>query len=342
MSSPDLAYDPVEFCPLCGQEGHEHYDSVMDTLCPEINRYLPSTESPLPPVTNTRHHCRHCGLIYLSPRLDSRSLSNVYRLWYGYAYRAIFADASLIARREREFARHHLPAVSRWAGQPGRLLDVGCGSGLFLNLARQAGWKGTGIEFDAVTADWGRRAYGLDVRCGTLHDALADGETFHAITLFDYLEHSPEPGRDLDALISRLEPGGLLFIRVPNQAGWQSRLMGASWLAVMCNHLSYFSPKAIQEALEARGLRVEEVSAHNYQSEWDILAQRLGWLRSRLARRRAERGDHKAAIASGFPVQRGLLAGFGRLAYSLLIEQVDHIGGWLGQGNHLMTIARKD
>ena len=348
MSASELAFVDVSVCPVCRSDKASELDEVEDTLVPELNRHLPAIERPLAPIRNRRVTCNTCGLVYLSPRLSAASLREVYRLWYGYAYRAIFQDDRHRSDREREFRDHHLRVLEQECASPGRLLDIGCGSGLFLSLAQQKGWQAVGIELDGDTAAWASSKYGVEVRTGTLNSCLEANERFDAVTMFDYLEHTDRPAQDLAEVARHVKPGGLLLIRVPNQAGWQSRLMGRRWLGVISNHLTYFSATSLKPALEANGFTDIRFTAHNYRSQLDILAQRASWLKSRLselatkptvATPDADLVRPPTATRSSGTLRPVHLAG--RLFHSMFIEQVDHVGGWFGNGNFLMSIARK-
>lgn len=338
----ELGFMPVIACPLCGSGNGQEYDSSLDTLFPEINRFLPVSHQRLPSgLVNHRRCCGNCGLIYLSPRLNAESLGKVYALWYGYAYRRVMSDPSHVAERRREFEDNHLHILETHHPRRGRLLDVGCGSGLFLGLAKRRGWKVSGIELDPATAAWGRKHEGIeDIRCGTLAGALAGDERFDVITMFDYLEHSDRPQDDLDHLVDRLAPDGALMVRVPNAKGWQARYMGKDWLAIMPTHLSYFTPEVLCAALESRGLVVEYLGARNYRSEYEILKQRIRWLYCRLA---GANGGGSGVSSADFeqPNVGPKKAALRRWLYSLWIEQIDHIGGWFNAGNNLTVIARK-
>jgi len=331
---------PVDACPVCGSPRAAPFDSARDTLADEINRYLPPGVAPLEQVTNNRRRCGGCGLVYLDPRLDSRSLSRLYELWYGYAYRRIFQDDRHIAERRREFERHHLRTLDRAAPEAGTLLDVGCGSGIFLAVAARSGWRGVGVEFDPATAASGRLAYGVDIRCGTLAQTIADDERFDAITLFDYLEHSAVPGEDLSLLAARLAPGGVMLVRVPNQGGWQARWMGARWVNVISNHLSYFEPQVLAGALRKRGLQIVSVRAGNYRSEWQIVRGHWHWLGQRLGATVGAPGG--TSPADGATLRPSAAPGaLSRYLNSVFVEQIDHVGGWFGRGNNLMVVARR-
>lgn len=344
MSPRELTLEKISECPVCACPTAQPFDSVVDTLIPEINRHLPPTEQPLAPVTNTRLKCTNCDLIYLSPRLDAGSLRELYRLWYGYAYRSIFSDPCHQTDRDREFREHHLKYLQRHAPQGGRLLDIGSGSGMFLGIAKNHGWNGIGIELDKDTAAWASAKYSVDVRFGTVRCALEDDERFDAITMFDYLEHTGLPGPDLAAAADHLGPGGLLVIRVPNQAGWQSRFMKQDWLSVISNHLTYYTPDSLACALGQNGFDVLECTAHNYRGQADILRQRWQWLRGKLGQppySTLQQATAPTAAPSPTITKHGALKQIGRLAHSLLIEQIDHMGGWFGKSNFLMVVARK-
>lgn len=344
MSRFELKFEAITQCPVCACPEARPLDSVRDTLVPEINRYLPAHEAPLTDVKNTRVQCEACKLVYLAPRLDSASLREVYRLWYGYAYRSIFSDPQHLQDRATEFRDHHLRCLQRHMPEAGKVLDVGSGSGLFLSIAKEHGWQGIGIELDQATAKWASEQYGLDIRFGTLESAVNSDDKFNAITMFDYLEHTDKPGPDLAAAARHLDPGGVILIRVPNQAGWQSRFMKQNWLAVISNHLSYFSPDSLTNALEANGFEMLEITAVNYRSERDILRQRWQWLMRRLGKATSasnQANDISQLTPSASQQGQSGIKQFGRFLHSLLIEQIDHIGGWFGRSNFLMAVARK-
>jgi len=340
MSHRELTFERLEKCPLCGTENHSFYDECPDSLVNDINRSLPADVDQLPQINNVRRKCTECGLIFLSPRLDKVSLPIIYEYWYKYAYTSVFYDELLIHNRLQQFRKYHLSTLNDNATTRNTLLDVGCGSGLFMKVAQESGWSVVGVEFDQKTAEAGKEAYGVEIRCGTIDSSIKDNETFDAITLFDYLEHSSTPAEDLQLLIRHLNEDGVLLVRVPNMKGWQSKFMGCGWLAVISNHLSYFSEDALKKHLESLGLEVIEVSAVNYQTEADILSQRWNWLKSKLQRTSTASQQTVPQLRSG-EMKDGVFSAIRRLLYSLLIEQVDHAGGLFNKGNNLMIVARK-
>jgi len=348
MSLNELRLEELRVCPLCGGPApFELHDSAPDGLLALLRKLSPPGTFAAGELLNRRVSCTRCRFVFLCPRLDAPSLSIVYSAWYGYGYREIFDDPAHVAERERIFRDYHLALLAAHARFGGSLLDVGCGSGIFLNLARRAGWnKVVGIEFERSAAEFARSAYGLDVRHGSPADQIGESECFDVITMFDYLEHSPEPGRELDRVLAHLADGGVLAIRLPNQGAWLSRLKGPSWYNVISNHLGYFDAPVLRDALTRRGLRVEYASASNFDSWPAIFVRRLRWFRARLGRARAARlpepADVPGAVAGASTTgESGLGSRMAKLLEDLVVEQIDHIAGLFGRGSNLFVVARR-
>lgn len=328
----------INQCLLCTSSQLTSYDEVEDTLVQELNRYLPKDILKFPPVLNKRKKCDHCDHIFLSPRLDNASIKKIYEYWYGYSYQSIFTSDELNRRRLKEFRQHHLKFLNQTQAPGRKLLDVGCGSGLFLHLAQQDCWQVTGIDIDPTAAKHGREQFGVPIRTGTIDKVLLAEDKFDVITLFDYLEHSITPDEDINKLLNHLNHNGLLIIRVPNQNSLQSKYMKENWIALIANHISYFSPDVMSEYLKKKGLMIEKIFAHNYQNQWDILMQRFCWARGKLAAKYLKKPTSSKPVVPHPTSSPGSVK---KLMYSLFIEQLDHIGGWFNRGNNLMIIARK-
>jgi SAM-dependent methyltransferase len=100
----------------------------------------------------------------------------------------------------------------------GRILDVGCAHGWFIEAARARGYDAAGLEPDDAVADAARR-HGTPVRSGFFPEALEPGECFDAIVFNDVFEHLPHPERAMRAIRGRLAPGGLVAINLPIASG---------------------------------------------------------------------------------------------------------------------------
>jgi len=97
-----------------------------------------------------------------------------------------------------------------------RLLEIGCGHGMFLLAARRAGWQAEGLEVSERAAASARRISGCPVHVGRLADLAAGGPCFEVISGFEILEHVLDPLADLRTMVDALTPGGMLTLSVPN------------------------------------------------------------------------------------------------------------------------------
>jgi SAM-dependent methyltransferase len=100
----------------------------------------------------------------------------------------------------------------------GALLDVGCSAGWFMSVAREAGWKVTGLDVSAPAVAYSK-SRGLDARVATLDNHGLPPGAFDVITMFDCIEHMPSPLTALRAVRALLAPGGVVMITTPNVEG---------------------------------------------------------------------------------------------------------------------------
>ena len=156
----------------------------------------------------------------------------------------------------------------------GRLLDVGCWTGSFLVAARGRGWRAEGLE----PSKWAvQRATerGCDVRHTTLEAVELPPETYSAIVATDVIEHLVDPRGALAGLRSALEPGGVLFLAVPDAGSALARALGRRWWSVLPMHVQYFTRRSMRTLLERCGFEVVRVSTHPKAFSFGYYADRL-------------------------------------------------------------------
>jgi len=208
--------------------------------------------------------CARCGLLMTSPRDDEATLGRIY---------SELTDRS--GEQEDEAGRRNradeLALVKRYALPPGRLLDVGCGAGLFVCAAQKAGWEATGVDPSAWAVARGlERCPGVRFRAGLLSEVDFPAGSFEVVTLWNVLEHLPRPAETLDRIRSWLTRDGWLFLSLPNADSRIARLMGKRWVLLLREHLWYFSPTTMATLLsrsgfvlvDARPKRVSSSVAH--------------------------------------------------------------------------------
>ena len=204
--------------------------------------------------------CHSCSLVYVNPAFDEAH----YREVYGSAeYQAIMKDLGEASHEYRtvRFGNERVEIMSRYLrpldGERPRYLDVGCSTGFVVEAARSKGWEATGIDLNPSAIEFGR-ARGLDLRNVGLEDVDFPTDSFHAISLFDVLEHLMHPRKMLQACVDLLRPEGVIFLYVPNYDSASRLLMGRDAHFIWpTHHLNYYTPVTIAELLSRSGLRVE-------------------------------------------------------------------------------------
>lgn len=161
-----------------------------------------------------------------------------------------------------------LDRIARRAGISPHLLDVGCGTGVFLDMVRKRGWRGRGIEVSTTAVRYARDVFGLDVIEGSIESWPGDGETYDVVTMFDVLEHLRDPVEAVRKIRNRLRDGGILVLEVPNQEGLLDRAAGVAYrlgwrkpVSALYNlhHLFYFSVRSLSRLLRDAGFGILEI-----------------------------------------------------------------------------------
>jgi SAM-dependent methyltransferase len=217
-------------------------------------------------LTQPLVRCRRCGLQFVSPRVVASAILD------GYAAGADPEYVSQMAARVRTFART-LTHIERLAGGRGRLLDIGTAAGAFLKAATDAGWDAAGIEPNGWLADWGRKQYGVCIHVGSMDDVPLEGP-FDVITLWDVIEHTPDPLQVLGRVNTLLRPDGLLVVNYPDIGSWIARALGRRWPFLSSVHLYYFTRDTIRAALERTGFDTIEMRPYYQRLQLEYIAGR--------------------------------------------------------------------
>jgi SAM-dependent methyltransferase len=208
--------------------------------------------------------CPGCGLAFTQPRLGPEDFATYYPESYS-AYEPNVSDRRSLGERLGSLQRQAIvrfgPYRKIWQRPPGRLLDVGCGTGDLAAVFARRGWSAAGLDPSSAAVEHAR-AIGVEAVAGTLADApWKDGE-FDAILFNHSLEHIDEPARALADAARLLRPGGLLAIAVPNFGSWQRRLFGSAWFQLdLPRHLQHFDRHSLSALVEAAGMRPVEIGA---------------------------------------------------------------------------------
>jgi len=157
-----------------------------------------------------------------------------------------------------------------------RLLDVGAAYGYSVSEALALGWQASGLEVSAAAAREAGRNTGGRVAVGSSLAMPFDRDTFDLITLWDVLEHLPEPHQAIQELVRVLRPGGQLVLTTGDVGSLVARVSGARWhLYTLPEHLFFYTRRSLSILLEAHGLVVEEMRAEASWYSLGYLAERL-------------------------------------------------------------------
>ena len=206
------------------------------------------------PGTFNLVRCNKCSLVYMNPRPTEDEIGNYYPSTTYHPFRAV---------QEKEDRESNPVYVQRATkirflhdSQTGDLLDVGCGSGLFMLAMKEQEWAVYGVEPNETASNFARDTLGLDIITGDIFDVPQDN-TYAAISFWDVLEHTHSPQKVLKRANALLEANGLLAINVPNWASWERKFFKSKWIALDApRHLYHFSPATLQNMLEKCGFEV--------------------------------------------------------------------------------------
>jgi 2-polyprenyl-3-methyl-5-hydroxy-6-metoxy-1,4-benzoquinol methylase len=149
----------------------------------------------------------------------------------------------------------------------GKLLDVGCFCGLFLDEAREAGFKVYGIEKERVASDYAKKRFGLKITNEDFEN-FKNGK-FDIITFIDVLEHLPNLKNVLRMVSKMLNKDGILFIQCPNINSLVYKITQEKWNWLLPNiHLYHFSVRSLRTVLEENGFGILSVITYDDISEF--------------------------------------------------------------------------
>jgi len=236
------------------------------------------------------HRCPECGCVFQHPLPDDSVLAGYYPqgYWWSEGPQAGGTVARLLRRLERiyrEFvvADHvrFLESCCRKKSAGERLLlDIGCGAGTFLHVARSRGFVPHGMDASARAVEVAGKQYGYPVRQGEIGSGVWDGYRFDFITMFHILEHLPDPRQGLRFAGRLLKPTGTLIVQVPNVSSVQARLFGSRWYGLdVPRHVINFSPKALGLLLKEEGYEFQLVSRFSLRDNpASIASSMVPWL----------------------------------------------------------------
>ena len=196
--------------------------------------------------------CSVCGLLYESPREPEEIIETRYEQ---------VEDAVYEREMEGRVRTYNsmMPAIEKYCRPPGRVLDVGCYLGVFLDVARARGWQTAGVEPSAWAAERTRQR-GHQIVNAPLRLSNLLPESFELVTLWDVIEHLHDPLGQLREIYGLVTPGGIFALTTMDTGSLYAKMCGRRWPWYMRMHLYYFTRGTLARMLHDAGFEVLEIA----------------------------------------------------------------------------------
>ena len=180
---------------------------------------------------------------------------------------------------EKHLRDEALQALADIPCRSGRMLEIGCAGGFFLDEARRAGFDVTGVELNADMAEHARETLGLTVHCGMFEDAGLTPGSFDVIVVQDVLEHVRGPIAFVSSIAQLLRPGGCFFIRGPLEDQMKDRVYlrfrrltrrGNAIVREAPFHLQGFTRESFARVIKSAGLMPQTLVVSRTPPQWDF------------------------------------------------------------------------
>jgi len=235
--------DAERLCNICGSNNNHQIYNIMNYSIVE---------------------CSNCGFVFLK-NAPAQTLTGIYQEGYfkgscrnedtfnvsGWDY---FDSEHYLAVRCK--SRDALDSIESFIS-PGRILDIGCGPGIFLAEALSRGWAPYGFDLSDFAIRYANKELGLhNVKKMDAEDIDYKDNSFEAITLFHVIEHVLNPRELMETSYRIIKQGGILIIETPDICTRRAKKAGADWKYLKIpEHLNYFSLKTLSRLLNEVGFR---------------------------------------------------------------------------------------
>jgi len=217
-------------CPLCKEEDHETFANINDWM--------------------TIENCNNCNYAYAS------HFPNVIKDVYDcddQLDNAVEVYHSTREYRKNRFGIERVGIIKEFH-KSGDILDIGCGTGWFLEVARAEGFNVTGQELSPQLAEFTHNNFEIPTYSCPVSEIT---DSFDVITMFDLIEHVQDPMQLLKDCKNRLNPNGIILAFTPNFDSYGiTEMKEYSSLISPPGHLHYFTQDSINKICELSGMKV--------------------------------------------------------------------------------------
>ncbi|MEX0965734.1 MAG: class I SAM-dependent methyltransferase [Bacteroidia bacterium] len=243
--------ETVNICPVCdGKDFRQKYKARDHVVSGE---------------TYTVEECLSCGLLLTNPRPAKDAIGPYYMSenymphspddggLIGNLYKMV--RVFLLWRKQKVIASNLADKQSSNT----TILDIGCGTGEFLNKCKESGWKTVGVEPVADARKHAKDTFGLSV-FEEVEQPEVSKQLYDAITLWHVLEHIHDVNEAIENIYKLLKNDGFVLIAVPNSSSSNAKIYGDYWAALdVPRHIYHFNPSSIQKLMEKHGFSLSSI-----------------------------------------------------------------------------------
>ena len=242
---------PLEACFICGSEAWKKLYKAEDLLHDIDGEFC-------------LYECPSCGLVSTQPQLSSQEIEKYYPEDYISYPIAVDDEKVWHTRLDRQHGvRRRCNFAIRESGrETGKVLDVGCATGVFLKGMQDRGWEAWGIEPSDYAANYAVEKLHLNVKHDYLKSDSYEDEQFDLVTLWDVFEHLPNPVQTLEICRKILKPGGVLLLSLPNPQSWDRYLFKEAWSGWdVPRHYYIYRTLSLTQLLDKHGFHFQRIKS---------------------------------------------------------------------------------
>ncbi|MCK4669651.1 MAG: class I SAM-dependent methyltransferase [Nanoarchaeota archaeon] len=229
----------MDICQVCGSKESKPFLKVMDHA---------------KEATFMLRKCDKCGLIFLHPIPTKKELERYYtNEYYQRPAKGIvgFLEKSLFDAIHSKHLKHIKNYIKR-----GKLLDIGCGNGYFLNFAKKKGLDTLGLEMSTQASVFARKR-GLEIINKDITQIQIPKNSLDCITMFQVLEHMTSLDTTFKKIDTWLKKDGIFLIEIPNLDSLQFSILKQNWIHLdVPRHIFHFKRKAFRQLVNKNGFKI--------------------------------------------------------------------------------------
>lgn len=246
----------IPACPVCGSTFLTDYKQSNFDYHQLDQKHIKITDSDYGKTWDL-YRCHSCTHIFANPSPSPEFIQSLYSRIEDPLYEEEAQG------REKNFKRI-LAYLDKILPQKGMIFDVGAATGILLNLARKEGWTVDGIEPSHWAVDVAQNKYGLKIRTGDFESAPIKNHAYSVISMIDFIEHIPEPGKAMQKAHQALAPRGIVCLVTPNSKSLAAKISGRRWWHFRPAHLGYFTKNSLLTLIHKTGFQIIKMRQYNW------------------------------------------------------------------------------